>query len=133
MPGHLPGGGRAKVILVDTSIWIDHLRTPSAALRELLDRRQVATHAFIVGELSLGGIAARAARMRDLNRLPRILLATNAEVAALIEWGKLFGTGLGYVDAHLLAALRLDRETALWTRDKRFKAQAERLDLALYG
>jgi predicted nucleic acid-binding protein len=119
------------VILVDTSIWIDHLRRGDELLQDLLDKSEVLAHPFIIGELALGSWRGRDVALRRLGRLPRATIARDYEVMRLIEQYTLFGQGIGYVDAHLLAATRLTTpETQLWTRDKRLSAVAERLSLA---
>jgi hypothetical protein len=118
------------VILVDTSVWIDHLRSGDAALARLLNVGQVLVHPFIVGELALGNLAQRSAILSSLQDLPATRIATDAEVLGFIERHKLFGLGIGYVDAHLMAAVKLTPGTALWTRDKRLLAAAAKLKLA---
>lgn len=118
------------MILVDTSIWIDHLARPNAKLSHLFEKREVLTHPFVIGEIALGSLKDRGAVLKQMNRLPRIGIATLSEVAAMIEWDKLHGTGIRYVDAHLLAATRLANETRLWTRDQRLQAQAQRFGVA---
>src|SRR6185437_7700466 len=106
------------MILVDTSIWIDHLRRGDGRLVQLLDRGEVAMHPFVVGELLLGNV--KITRMiDDLNALPKASVASDAEVLQFIAERKLPGSGIGYIDAHLLAATALTPETTIWTRDKR--------------
>jgi predicted nucleic acid-binding protein len=117
------------VILVDTSVWIDHLRKANAKLSARLDDSGVLTHPFIVGELALGHLRKREAVLRDLTNLPLVTTATDAEVLRFIENERLFGRGIGYVDAHLLASARLTPGTRLWTKDKRLHAIAARLNL----
>jgi predicted nucleic acid-binding protein len=117
------------VILVDSSIWIDHLRRGNAQLGALLEAGQVLVHAFVVGELALGNIADRAQFLSLLDDLPHAQLAMDPEVRAMIESHALAGLGIGYTDAHLLAAAILNR-APLWTRDKRLAAVAEKLGLA---
>jgi hypothetical protein len=118
------------VILVDTSIWIDHLRAGDAVLAGLLDDEQVLSHPFIIGELALGNLRRRESVVADLLELPQALVARDDEVMHFIQRDGLFGIGIGYVDAHLLAATRLTLGASLWTRDKRLLAAAERLSLA---
>jgi hypothetical protein len=118
------------MILIDTSVWIDHFRRPSLAILHLVERKEAAAHPLIIGELALGGLPDRRATLRDLNRLPQVLAATHAEVMALIEWQQLSGTGLGLVDVHLLASARASDGVRLWTRDKRLRVQAERLSVS---
>ena len=118
------------MVLVDTSIWIDHLRRGDAALTALLERDLVLTHPFVVGELSLGNLLQRGDFLTDLRSLPPAVVANDDETMRLIEDQRLFGLGIGYVDAHLLASARLTRDAALWSRDKRLAAVAERLSIA---
>jgi predicted nucleic acid-binding protein len=118
------------VILVDTSVWIDHLRSGETMLAGLLDDGEVLSHPFIIGELALGNLRQRESLLADLLRLPQASAASDAEVVHLIQGERLFEIGIGYVDAHLLAATRLTSGASLWTRDKRLSAAAERLSLA---
>jgi predicted nucleic acid-binding protein len=118
------------VILVDSSVWIDHLHRADEMLTDLLDRGQVLTHPFVIGELAIGNLQPRNVVLDVLRKLDRVIVARDDEVLRLIEQERLFGLGLGYVDVHLLAAARLTPETTLWTRDKRLSAAAERLSLA---
>jgi hypothetical protein len=118
------------VILVDSSVWIDHLRRTDELLADLLHRQQVLMHPFILGELSLGHLQPRDGILEGLRELDRVIVAHDDEVMRLIERERLFGIGLGFVDAHLLASARLTPETSLWTRDKRLAAAAERLLLS---
>ena len=117
------------MILVDTSVWIDHLRADDPGLRELLEAGDVVVHPFVVGEIALGALRRRGAVLANLKDLPRSVVAEDDEVMALIERESLFGHGIGWVDAHLLAAARLTAETLLWTRDVRLAAVARRLSL----
>ena len=118
------------MILVDTSVWIDHLRSGDTLLAGLLEQGQVLSHPFIIGELALGNLRQRETVLADLRELPQASVALDDEVMLLIDRDRLFGIGIGYVDAHLLAATRLTQGAALWTRDKRLSAAAERLSLA---
>ena len=118
------------MILVDTSVWINHLRLASAILSELLDDGEVLVHPFVLGELALGNLRRRDAFLSDLRDLPRAAVATDEEVISLIDRQTLFGRGIGYVDAHLLAAARLTAGTKLWTHDRRLQAVAAQLGLA---
>jgi predicted nucleic acid-binding protein len=118
------------VILVDTSIWIDHLRSRDETLAERLNRREILIHPYVIGELALGHMDPRAEILTVLQDIPQVATATESEVLHLIESTVLFGTGIGYIDAHLLAAVKLRPGTRLWTRDKRLSAVAARLDLA---
>lgn len=118
------------MILVDTSVWIDHLRSGDALLAGLLDEGQVLSHPFIIGELALGNLRQRESILADLLELPQAFAAGDDEVMHFIDRERLFGFGIGYLDAHLLAATRLTQGAALWTRDRRLSAAAERLSLA---
>jgi predicted nucleic acid-binding protein len=119
------------VILVDTSIWVDHLRAGNAMLAELLEAGMVLTHPFVIGELSLGALRQRVAVLSALADLPSAIVAADAEVLGFIDRHALFGRGVGYVDAHLLAATRLTAGAGLWTNDRRLNAVADALGLAL--
>ena len=118
------------MILVDTSIWIQHLRRGHEALAELLDAGSVVLHPFVLGELALGNLSPRELVLNSLQALPQATVAMHEEVLAFIETGALSGLGVGYVDAHLLASVRLTAGTLLWTRDRRLQHAAERLGLA---
>jgi predicted nucleic acid-binding protein len=117
------------LILVDTSVWIDHFRVGDAQLVGLLRGRRVLTHKFVVGELAMGNFAARALVMGDLRALPAINMAMDDEVLQFIDRQDLFGRGIGYINAHLLAATRLTPGVKLWTRDKRLAGVAEMLKI----
>jgi predicted nucleic acid-binding protein len=119
------------LILVDTSIWIDHLRANNAALKGLLDAGRVLMHPFVIGELALGRMRQREMILAALSDLPRAELATDAEVLGFVDREALFGRGIGYVDAHLLASTRLSAGAAMWTRDARLRNVAEKLGLAM--
>jgi predicted nucleic acid-binding protein len=118
------------MILVDTSIWIDHLHGTESGLVTLLEDAEVCVHPMIIGELALGSLRDRSLVLSLLRDLPDIPVATHAEVLQLIESHALYGTGLSLVDAHLLAALRLSSAAQLWTRDRRRQSAAKRLGVA---
>jgi predicted nucleic acid-binding protein len=118
------------LILVDTSVWIDHLRHGDADLTRLLDRVGVLGHPFVMGELATGSMRQRDTILNALRGLPQAVMAHDGEVMAFIERESLFGLGLGYIDVHLLAAARLTPDTLLWTRDKRLQAAATRMAIA---
>jgi predicted nucleic acid-binding protein len=117
------------MILVDTSVWVDHLRTDDKKLAQLLDAGTVLAHPFVTGELALGNLRQRDHVLSNLQDLPQASVATDQEVLHFIDRYGLFGLGIGYVDAHLLAATRLTEGASLWTRDQRLYAVAERLGL----
>ena len=118
------------MILVDTSVWIEHFRAASSMLSQLLDNGEVLGHPFVLGELALGNLRQRDDVLRVLRRLPQATSAAHQEVIQLIDREVLFGRGIGYVDAHLLAAARLTAGSRLWTHDRRLQAVAAQLDLA---
>jgi len=107
------------MILVDTSVWVDHLRAGDDGLAELLHHGRVLMHPFVLGELALGSLLQRRLVLDSLQDLPNAITASDAEVLILIETAGLSGAGIGYVDAHLLASVRLTPDASLWTRDKR--------------
>jgi predicted nucleic acid-binding protein len=117
------------MILVDSSVWVDHLRHGDQRLVTLLEASQVLTHPFVVGEIALGSLKNRETILGSLKGLPQAATATDEEVQKFIESIALFGLGIGYIDAHLLAAVRLDAGSQLWTRDKRLGAIANRMGL----
>jgi predicted nucleic acid-binding protein len=117
------------VIVVDTSVWVEHLRIGDPTLVALLEAGQVLTHPFIIGELALGDLRNRDGVISDLSALPSATVATHSEVLDFVGRNALFGRGIGYVDTHLLAAARLSVGTSLWTNDKRLNAVAEILGL----
>jgi predicted nucleic acid-binding protein len=113
------------LILVDTSVWVDHFKSGNVTLEALLDIGSVLIHPFVVGELALGTLPQRVEVLKALDDLPMASVASNEEVRRFIEDHGLFGRGVGYVDVHLLAAVRLTRETELWTHDRRLRTIAE--------
>jgi predicted nucleic acid-binding protein len=119
------------VILVDTSVWIDHLRTGNATLGALLVDGRVLTHPFVIGELALASLRQRSAVPSSLSDLPAAAVATDAEVLGFIDRHSLFGRGVGYIDVHLLAAMGLTVGAALWTNDRRLQEVAESLGVGM--
>lgn len=109
------------MILVDTSIWIDHLRKSSKVLIELLEDDRVLTHSFVIGELALSGLVNRDELVELLEALPRAKEATHEEALEAVRQRKLHGRGIGWVDTHLLAAALLS-DAHVWTADKRLRA-----------
>lgn len=116
------------MILVDTSVWIDYFRAGNPALEELLNQSRVLMHPFVLGELALGNFRRREI-LNVLRVLPQAVVATDSEVLGLIEERTLFGLGIGYVDAHLFASIRLTPGASLLTRDNRLATASERLSL----
>jgi predicted nucleic acid-binding protein len=117
------------MVLIDTSVWVDHLQRSNAELVALLNRGHVLVHPFVIGELALGGLQQRSTVLEALQNLPACTKATDAEVLSFINAHTLYGIGIGYVDAHLLAAARLTPAAKLWTLDKRLQSAAARLGL----
>jgi len=107
------------MILVDTSVWVDHLRHGNTRLAALLEATEVATHPFVIGELACGHLVNRAEILSLLQNLPRLPQAKDAEVLYFIEQQHLMGRGIGYVDAHLLATTTLAGKSQLFTLDRR--------------
>ena len=119
------------MILVDTSVWIDHLRKTDPKLVALLASNRVSMHAMVVGELALGSLKHRSDLLVLFNNLPRSIRASDAEVLAFIESQSLWSRGLSLVDAHLLASSLITPDTALWTRDKCLRQAASALGVAV--
>ena len=115
------------MILVDTSVWIDHLNKGSATLAAALDRGDVLTHPVIIGELACGTMKNRRIILSFLSNLPTAPVATDEETILFIERHRLMGKGIGYVDAHLLAAATLMDTPRFWTKDERLSALAAAL------
>ena len=115
------------MILADTSVWIGHLGSGNSALVGLLEAGLVLSHPWVVGELALGRLAQRDEVIQLLEGLPQASVATDEEVISFIELHRLFGQGIGYVDAQLLAATLLTADAALWTFDRALADSAYRL------
>lgn len=118
------------MILLDTSVWIDHLRQGDAQVASALQSGLVLTHPFVIGELACGQLKSRAEILGLLAALPQARVAQEQEVLFFIERHGLMGRGIGYIDAHLLTATALTEGARLWTRDKRFDSLARELELA---
>lgn len=118
------------MILVDTSIWVDHLRSGDRALARLLDAGRVLGHPWVTGELALGHLSQRQEILGLLHSLPAAPVAEPAEILLYVERHALMGRGIGYVDVQLLAAARL-AHASFWTRDKRLAAAAAQLGHAV--
>jgi predicted nucleic acid-binding protein len=118
------------VILADTSVWIDHFRGGDPRLHVALTEGEVLMHPFIIGELACGNFARRDETMDLLGQLPMSRVATHEETLAMIDRRKLMGRGIGYVDAHLLAAVAITPDARLLTNDKRLAGVAVALKLA---
>jgi len=117
------------MILVDTSVWIDHLRKGNERLKSLLLSDEVLSHPFVVGELACGDLRKRSAILKFLQELPVALVADHQEVLSLLEKERLYGCGIGWVDAHLLASARLSGAW-LWTLDASLSMVAASLNIS---
>ncbi len=117
------------MVIVDTSIWVTHLRRGSRHLEELLLDAQVVCHPFIIGELACGNIKNRDEFLSLLRSLPMAPVVTPDELLFFIGRNTLMGKGIGFVDAHLLASAQLSR-LPLWTSDRGLKLVASKLKLA---
>jgi hypothetical protein len=115
-------------LLVDTSIWVGHLRQRDARFAELLEAGLVWTHPFVIGELACGNLARRGEVLELIGALPSVPIADHEEVLAFVERRRLMGRGLGWVDVHLLASAVL-ASLPLWTSDKNLSAVARALGL----
>jgi predicted nucleic acid-binding protein len=114
------------VILVDTSVWIDHFRNSNARLASLLENELVLTHPFVVGELTCGSLPSRTRVIADLMVLPALAQASHHDVMHFVEQRKLWGKGIGWIDVHLLATTILAK-CQIWTLDKALHAAAKTL------
>jgi len=117
------------LILADTSVWIDHLRSGSKELRRHLDQGQIVIHPFIIAELALGSLKDRTRTLALLDLLPQARVAQMSELRLMIEARRLYNLGIGLTDAHLIASVFLDSPSLLWTRDKRLRQVAEGLGI----
>ena len=118
------------MVLVDTSVWIEHFRKTSTRLAGLLDDGEVAIHPFVIGELACGNLANRKEILSLLHSLPAVQRVEDDEVLFFIEQHSLAGRGLGLIDVHLLASSKMS-EHPLWTKDKRLTAAAKELGLGV--
>jgi predicted nucleic acid-binding protein len=119
------------VILVDTSVWVDHLRKDDPGMRMLLEGGRVLLHPFVIGELAMGNMNRRDLVLKALRKLPEALVAREEEVLQFVGARRLFGLGIGYIDAHLLTSVQLTPGASLWTRDRRMFEVASKLGLAI--
>lgn len=117
-----------KMVLVDTSVWISHLRYGNVGLEILLNDGHVACHPFVIGELACGNLKNRPEILSLMQALPPAAHADNEEVIEFIENHRLMGKGLGYIDIHLLASATLSK-LKLWTFDKRFNEVSVKIGL----
>ncbi|MDB5926405.1 MAG: PilT protein-like protein [Betaproteobacteria bacterium] len=118
------------MILIDTSVWVDHFRKGAPQLASVLENSQVLMHPFVLGELACGNLAHRSEVLRLLGDLPLTPVAADIEALTFIETHALMGRGIGYVDVHLLASVVLAGDAQIWTRDRRLAAVANDLGLS---
>jgi predicted nucleic acid-binding protein len=116
------------MVIVDTSVWVSHLRHGNSRLQKLLQEGRVASHPFIIGELACGNINNRTEIISLMQSLPMLDVVEHEELLLFIEHNKMMGTGLGFVDVHLLAAAML-AGIPLWTQDKKLKQACSRLSI----
>lgn len=121
------------MILVDTSVWIDHLHTADSALAAALEQDEVGTHPFVIEELALGSITRRDEVLDLLADLRSFPILRHSEVLLLVERHRLWGRGLNTVDVHLLGAVALVPGARLWTRDKRLKAACSDVGVPVFA
>lgn len=119
------------MILVDTSVWVDHFQRENAVLVGLLEQNLVLMHPFVLGELLLGGLPTSSSTWQALNSLPAAIKSEDDEVLDLIARERLHRVGIGFVDAHLLAAAALS-SALLLTRDKKLDSAARKLQLSVH-
>ena len=115
-------------MLVDTSVWVDHLRRGNPQLRDLLNRGEVECHPFVIGELACGSLHRRVEMLSLLQSLPRVPVCSHDEVLLFVERRRLMSRGIGWIDAHLLASALL-AQSPLWTHDRRLAEIARTLNL----
>ena len=118
------------MILVDTSVWIENVRSPIQELRERVAAGQVFAHDMVIGELACGNLPDRESFLRRLRALPALASLPNADVLELIETYALMGRGIGYVDANLLGSVLAREGASLWTADRRLRQIADELGIA---
>ena len=118
------------MILVDTSIWVHFIRAGDSSLTSLLNDANVLIHPFVIGELAVGNLRDREHFLSELKKLTFTALASDSEVLEFVDWHRLYGLGIGYVDCHLLASVMLTPGGSFWTRDKRLFAAARPLGVA---
>jgi predicted nucleic acid-binding protein len=120
------------LILVDTSVWVDHLRRGDPGLVDLLERSIVIMHPFVVGEIACGSLRNREAILELLQDLPAAAVAEGDEILRFIESHVLHGKGIGYVDVHLLTSVALTEGAKIWTRDKKLRLVAQMMGCAFH-
>ena len=118
------------IVLADTSVWTDHIRNGDAQMQVLADGERLLMHPYVIAELRMGNLKRRKTFLSSLQKMDMAVRASDEEVAALVENHRLFGSGIGWIDVHLLTSVLLMDEVRLWTRDRRLNAAAQRLGVA---
>ena len=118
------------MILVDTSVWASHFRNPIAEMEGLLAAEMLVQHPYVTGELALGNFLDRRLALAMMQALPAAGIASESDLLAFVEAMRLHGTGIGFVDAHLLASCRMMPGTLLWSRDRKLDRWAETMCLS---
>lgn len=114
-----------NLILADTSVWVDHLRRPSSILESLADQERLIMHPLIIGELRMASLRDRMRFLQRLRQMEAAPVAREDEVSAMVESHDLYGQGIGWIDAHMLASALVAGDILLWSRDRRLIAAAE--------
>jgi predicted nucleic acid-binding protein len=117
------------LILADTSVWIDYLRSGNKELRQYLNQGQIVIHPFIIAELALGSLKERTKTLALLDLLPQVQVAQLNEIRTMIEARRLYNLGIGFTDAHLIASVFINPPTLLWTKDKQLRKVSEALSI----
>lgn len=117
------------MILADTSVWIDHFRSPEPELMQLVQASEILMHPLVIGELAMGSLANRELRLRLWSLMPSLPAASLEDVLALVEGRRLYSRGIGYMDANLLASSLVAKGTLLWTRDGKLHDIASELGI----
>lgn len=120
------------MILADTSVWVDHFRAGDAELARMLSEEDVGLHPFVLGELAAGSLRQRSHVLHYLGSLPQVPIAQESEVHHFLESQRLWGWGLGWVDLHILAAVKL-AGWSLYTADRAMNRAAARLGITCVG
>ncbi len=118
------------MILADTSVWIGHLAKFNDVMARLLQEKKIILHPHVIGEIALGNLKNREPVLASLIKFKALAVASESDVLALIELNGLSGSGIGYVDCHLLASAAIGN-TRLWTFDRRLTAAAQKMNLAI--
>ncbi|MCY4274068.1 MAG: type II toxin-antitoxin system VapC family toxin [Gammaproteobacteria bacterium] len=116
------------MILVDTSVWIEHLRHGDEFFKDLF-QENICIHPMVIGELACGNLRNRNQLLKLWSRLPSVVVASHEEVIMLLNRNNLAGKGIGYIDAHLLASAKIETDILIWTMNKRLAKIAESLNL----